>query len=126
MRLTIARCNRYYIRSISNRASCWYYDAQINAIRLSDTERTRFRVTIRDGNLPEGTIMVGEDHVALCIGDQHVCVEKSGQLTAGAGDLGDFRLCELESASFDIKDGTVVYAGSNASSLKQARWELAC
>lgn len=70
--------------------------------------------------------MVGEDHVSLRIGDQNVCVEQSGQLTAGAGDLGDFRLCELESASFDIKDGTVVYAGSNASSLKQACWELAC
>ncbi|KZP24197.1 hypothetical protein FIBSPDRAFT_662142, partial [Athelia psychrophila] len=59
----------YHIRSVSNHALCWHYDATENNIRASEGEPTQFRISIRNG-APEKTILVGTDRITLYIGSQ--------------------------------------------------------
>ncbi|KZP04409.1 hypothetical protein FIBSPDRAFT_767484, partial [Athelia psychrophila] len=115
----------YHIRSASNHALCWHYDAAENKIRASDKESTQFRISIRKG-FPEETILVGEDRITLYIRSQLcVYVEQSGQLKAQVGSPRDFCFRELESGNFAMsEDASVVFVDNADSTLQLMSWEI--
>ncbi|KZP29218.1 hypothetical protein FIBSPDRAFT_778584 [Athelia psychrophila] len=122
----------YHIRSVSNHALGWRYDATKNEFQLSNVarEHIRLQVNIRTG-VPAGTIMVGEDQITLHISPQlHIYAEKSGQLKARPELPGDFRFLELESGNFATSelDSTVVFVDnadySADSTVTLRSWEL--
>ncbi|KZP23443.1 hypothetical protein FIBSPDRAFT_1042895 [Athelia psychrophila] len=115
----------YHIRSISNHALCWHYDAAENRIRASGDEPTPFRISIRNG-VPEETIMASKDRITLYISSHlHVDIGQSGQLQARAGSPVDFKFHQLESGDFAMfEDASVVFVDAADSTLRLMSWEL--
>jgi hypothetical protein len=60
--------DRFYIRSVSQPDTFWFYDASKGLVVASRNRRTRFTITIADPNRAPGTVMIGSDNIYMTIG----------------------------------------------------------
>ncbi|KAG5652822.1 hypothetical protein H0H81_003538 [Sphagnurus paluster] len=131
----------FYIRSVPQPDTYWYYDMVEGGVFASRNRRTRFTVTIVDKKRSPGTFMVDNDEVYITLGSNisfGVDVNKENQLAEGrAGGFPfkfscfktDFQI-ELQLNGPAVKAGpTVAQDSSGLGAIvrnvdKGERWEL--
>jgi hypothetical protein len=123
----------YYIKSASDPTLYWFvpgnepnYQGDVYGSRK---DRTRFRITLSNNDLPKGTPIIGTDdvYISLVSGDNYVAVEPSGKLVIGTNPV-PYKFIEFQRGF--IAKGLVVRDEQSVENIYKTddgsgkRWEL--
>jgi len=118
----------FYVRSVAQPDTFWYFDPSVNAVYASRDRRTRFTITLADASRPAGTIMIGSDNVFITAGGVNVGVTNNRDQLAYSTNAFPFDFSSFKT-DFFIDFGDETTTTKNVAPIAQnpnggERWEL--